>query len=259
MYRYTIFYYILWFITNLPLIDATNSYSFDTNQCTDICSDSFFLLPKDDDSQKECQRGCRFSTIIDLTAKGTLSDTKNDCYESCIQSYIMKKSKDSCVIGCDAMVLKKQSELHYIFPYLDQYSMNDQEFESIENDFFLDPLIRQQVQQGHNIKYKIPEAYIRTLPVGNDFNLITGVPYKYYKNNVVCFSLLSFVLFGTALVGFLICIVKIVQSMLAEESQVDLVMYQDVCGVDLANNDLNEKKDAVLEQTNDKSSFAILV
>ncbi|KAK4875583.1 hypothetical protein RN001_012005 [Aquatica leii] len=165
MYRYTIFYYILWFITNLPLIDATNSYSFDTNQCTDICSDSFFLLPKDDDSQKECQRGCRFSTIIDLTAKGTLSDTKNDCYESCIQSYIMKKSKDSCVIGCDAMVLKKQSELHYIFPYLDQYSMNDQEFESIENDFFLDPLIRQQVQQGHNIKYKIPEAYIRTLPV----------------------------------------------------------------------------------------------
>ncbi|KAF5273782.1 hypothetical protein FQA39_LY00897 [Lamprigera yunnana] len=187
----------------MALVDVMNRYSLDINQCVDICSDSFFLLPKDEESQNNCQRGCRFANIIDLTGKRNLNDTSNDCQKSCVQSYIKIKSKNSCIIGCNAVTKKKQSEIHYIFPYLEQYTINEQEFDSIENDFFLDPLIRQQLQQSINIKYKIPEAYIRTLPIDNDFNFITGVPYKYYKSNTICSSVISFTIFGAVLIVLL--------------------------------------------------------
>ncbi|KAF5283687.1 hypothetical protein FQR65_LT13758 [Abscondita terminalis] len=162
------------------------------------------------------------------------------------------------MIGCDAMIMKKQSEDHYTFPYLDQYNVNDQEFESIENDFFLDPLIRQQVQQRYDIKYKIPEAYIRTLPVDNDFDLITGIPYKYYKNSTVCSSLLTFTIFGTVLIGLLICVVKIVQSMQAIETHVHIVAYSDLQQTKETANNIKSTK-IRSEKIDDESSSSLIV
>ncbi|KAB0794458.1 hypothetical protein PPYR_11297 [Photinus pyralis] len=232
MYSYLTFYYFSFLTGSIAIIKATHLSSTDMDQCLDVCSDSFFLLPLEEGSQSKCQRGCRFLNIINLTAKRNLTDTLGECHDSCYQSYETLTSKKSCVVGCDATKIKKQSNRN-TFPFLQQYSANEQGLDSLENDFFLDPLIRQQVENGFSIKYKIPEAYIKTLPVNEHFDLVIETSLD-PNDKVVCSSLVPFLIFSAVLMVFLLCIVKIAQSIQVIETHVQLVTYPNLEVVDKA-------------------------
>lgn len=210
----------------MAFIKASHLFSTDMDQCIDVCSDSFFLLPLEEGSQNNCQRGCRFLNIINLTAKGNITDIVSQCHDSCHQSYVALYSKKSCIIGCDATKIKKQAN-HDTFTFLQQYNLNEQDFDSLENDFFLDPLIRQQVENGFGIKYKIPEAYIKTLPVNDEFDLVIGASLN-PNDNVVCSSFVPFITFSAVLIIFLLGVVKVIQSIQVIETQVQLVKYPDL-------------------------------
>lgn len=225
MYRCTTFYYICCLTGSIALIKAAQLFSADVDQCRDVCSDSFFLLPLEEDSQNNCQRGCRFLNLINLTAKRNITDIINECHDTCHQSYAGLSSKQSCIIGCDATKIKKQSNGD-TFPFLQRYNLNEQDFDSLENDFFLDPLIRQQVENGLDMKYKIPEAYIKTLPVNDEFDLVIGSSNPH--DNVFCSTVIPFIIFTAVLIVFLVGIVKIIQSIQVIETQVQLVTYPDL-------------------------------
>lgn len=190
-----------------------NPFSFEIDQCKDICSDSFFLLPLSKDSQTICQRGCRFFNIIDIKEERSANETKKECHISCAESYTSTKAKGSCTIGCDTMSKKKQSDLHKFFPYFEQYSADEQEFDSLEADILLDPLIRKQIQMRYDLQYKIPEAYIRTMPIDDSgFSVIEADDVAYrYKNKLLCSSIIPLTIFVIILFGLIMCTLKIVQ------------------------------------------------
>ncbi|KAK5644778.1 hypothetical protein RI129_006078 [Pyrocoelia pectoralis] len=226
MNRYITFYYFSCLTGSIAFIKAAHLFSADVDQCVDVCSDSFFLLPLEEGSQNNCQRGCRFLNLINLTAKRNITDIVNECHDTCHQSYVALTSKKSCIIGCDATKIKKQSN-HDEFPFLQRYNLNEQDFDSLENDFFLDPLIRQQVENGFDMKYKIPEAYIKTLPVNDEFDLVIGTSLNPH-DNFFCSTFVPFLIFTAVLIIFLLGIFKIVQSIQVIETQVQLVTYPDL-------------------------------
>ncbi|KAF2905087.1 hypothetical protein ILUMI_01071 [Ignelater luminosus] len=189
----------------------SNSFSLEIELCQDICSDSFFLLPLNKDSQKICQRGCRFFNIIDVKEEHErdISDTNDDCHILCFESYVDKTERNSCIVGCDATSKRKQSDVEKFA----QFNPGEQEIDSLE-DILLDPLIRKQIQMGYDLQYKIPEAYIRTMPIDeNETNLInnevTKAPFRY---QLICSKMIPVTIFVMVLLVVTICILKVIFS-----------------------------------------------
>lgn len=89
-------------------------------------------------------------------------------------------------------------------------NINEQDTESLESDIFLNPLIRKQLPMGHNLKFKIPEAYIRTMPIDGSFDMVN--PHSNYKepdSTLVCSLVYPFVVFATLILCIAICALKI--------------------------------------------------
>lgn len=96
----------------------------------------------------------------------------------------------------------------------EQYSAGEQEIDSLEADILLDPLIRKQIQIGYDLQYKIPEAYIRTMPIDeNETNLINNeVTKKPFRYQLICSKMIPVTIFAMVLLVVTICILKIIFS-----------------------------------------------
>lgn len=147
-----------------------NDFIYEKDLCKDICVDSFFLLPLIPDAQSICQRGCRFFNIIYLKDEHDFNATRDECFDSCFESYERTLMRNACVIGCKAMFKKKESEVTNVLLLIDQEKPKnviflEPELELLESDILSDPLIHSQIEIGYNIEYKIPETNIRTMPI----------------------------------------------------------------------------------------------
>lgn len=147
-----------------------NDFIYEKDLCKDICVDSFFLLPLIPDAQSICQRGCRFFNIIYLKDEHDFNATRDECFESCNESYQRALMRNACITGCKAMSKKKESEVTNVLLLIDQEKQKnviflEPELELLESDILSDPLIHSQIEIGYNIEYKIPETNIRTMPI----------------------------------------------------------------------------------------------
>ncbi|XP_023014314.1 transmembrane protein 59-like [Leptinotarsa decemlineata] len=145
---------------------AASSPFWGSDQCVNICKRTTLpALDLDYYEQVVCQRGCKFFNIIKLKDDSKINTTKKECFISCEETYIVKEENNICKTGCSIMAKEQENLVSTLILETENSIVLASPEREIEFDLFSDPSIRNQLEIGFNVDYKIPETHIRTMPI----------------------------------------------------------------------------------------------
>ncbi|KAF7270226.1 hypothetical protein GWI33_016776 [Rhynchophorus ferrugineus] len=147
------------------------------DQCVNLCqSEKLPILEPDNFESIVCQSGCRFFNIIKISRGFDINPAIRHCHITCNESYSFPKERKVCTTGCELIASKTEIDAEFLIQSDEEKAKNElvlgePDSDLLETELLSDPSIKNQLEIGLNVDYKIPETHIRTMPIEGNLEI----------------------------------------------------------------------------------------